>query len=70
MVIVVISILFALIIATILWRTGASEIPKEMRTSYSPQDLEVLQEDLNFRKVVGQIVIVSIALFLIMWWIW
>ena len=64
------AVLFALIIATVLWRTGATEIPKEMRTSFSPQDLEVLQEDLNFRKLVGQIVVISIAFLLIFWLIW
>ena len=61
---------FVLIIAGLLWRTGATEIPKEMRTSFSPQDLEVLQEDLNFRKLVGQIVITSIAFFVVVWLVW
>jgi len=70
MLIVAMAIVFGLIIAAILWRTGSTEIPKEMRTSYSPQDLEVLQEDLNLRKLVGQILVIGIAFFLILWWIW
>lgn len=63
-------IVFALIIAGALWRTGTTEIPQEMRASFSPQDLEVLQDDLNFRKLVGQIVIISITFILIFWLVW
>ncbi|NBP40274.1 MAG: hypothetical protein EBQ48_05705 [Betaproteobacteria bacterium] len=70
MLIAVMAIVFVLIIAAALWRTGSTEIPKEMRASFSPQDLEVLQEDLNFRKLVGQIVVISILLILIFWLIW
>lgn len=70
MLIAAMAIIFALIIASVLWRTGATQIPREMRESFSPQDLEVLQEDLNFRKLVGQIVMISIAFILIFWMIW
>jgi hypothetical protein len=67
MLIAAVAIVFALIVAGVLWRTGATQIPREMRESFSPQDLEVLQEDLNFRKLVGQIVVISIAFILIFW---
>ncbi|MBU6382525.1 MAG: hypothetical protein EB114_09440 [Betaproteobacteria bacterium] len=61
------TIVFALIVAAVLWWTGAAQIPREMRASYSPQDLEVLQQDLNFRKLTGQIVVISVAFLLIFW---
>jgi predicted RND superfamily exporter protein len=70
MLIIAVAVVFILIIAVALWLTGSTRIPSEMRQSYSPQDLEVLQEDLNVRKLVGQIVIVSMATCLMFWLIW
>lgn len=68
--IIVMALIFTLIIAAVLWRTGATQIPKEMRQSFSPQDLETMQEELNFRKLVGQLLAIAVTSVVLVWLIW
>jgi hypothetical protein len=61
---------FVVLIAALLWRSGSVPISDELRTSLSPQELETLQSDLNFRKVLGQVGVASTSLLLLLWLVW
>jgi len=61
---------FVVLIAALLWRSGNIPISDELRTSLSPQDLETLQNDLNLRKVLGQVVVASTSLLFLLWLVW
>ncbi|NBO45135.1 MAG: hypothetical protein EBU87_10655 [Betaproteobacteria bacterium] len=67
--ILAVALAFVLIIAIFLWLTGAAQIPKEMRQSFSPQDLETLQSDLDFRKQAGQLTVVAVISAFLIWMI-
>jgi hypothetical protein len=50
-----------------LWASGNSRIPVELKNSLGPDQLEVIREDLAFRKHLGQLMIVSLCGVLTVW---
>ena len=54
--------IFLLVIGLSFYIVGAQTIPKEVRTSWAPQDIEMLQEQFNNSKYVGQIIMVICAI--------
>lgn len=42
---------------------GSQEMTKEVRQNWAPQDIEMWQEERNQEKYIGQIILVSMALY-------
>jgi len=61
---------FVVVLAAILWRSGSTPISDELRTSLSPQDLEDLQKDLSFRRLLGQLVLATTSFLFLLWLVW
>jgi hypothetical protein len=51
----IIIILF--VYGVILWISGSSEITNELRKSLGPQDIELIYYDLQFRRLIGLLLI-------------
>ncbi len=47
---------------------GQSTLPKGVRESWAPEDLEAMQRDLDFWRYVGQILLMLLS-FLVMLWL-
>ena len=59
--------LFATLLALYGLHLGSSSIPPEARQTWSPQDLESLQEQLNATKSASLIVLVILSLLFFIW---
>jgi hypothetical protein len=45
----------ALVVGTVLYLSGTAEISQDIRRAWAPQDIEQLQEELNYRRWWGQL---------------
>ena len=57
--------LLILIFGIVFYIVGNQTISKEVRTSWSPQDIEMLQEQLANQKQVGQLLLLIFSFILI-----
>jgi len=56
-----IATLFVLALGLCLWISGNANISHELRNGLGQEQLELIREDLAFRKHLGQLLLISLA---------
>jgi len=64
---IVIGILLTLSLGLALWASGNARIPGELKNSLGSDQLEVIREDLAFRKHLGQLLIILLCGLVTVW---